>query len=307
MQRMKRHPNQRKLVPARLQAALLLLERLRDHPILVLDEHFSKPGSSGLTSHERYGNQAHQRFGLVPINKNHGRRSSSLRDWGQELLDSLRAAGFEDEGQRTQLIDTAQQFFAAPLRAIINEEPLEARLKNRTAEAIIADLLKQAEEKGKTGDVAQYLVGAKLRLRFNRPFPAVRANLGNRRSRTDPHARLGDFSLEDGVIEVAVGLPDDAHLDQVTDILEESDNEVWLLTRAERVDVWKSELAKLEPKESRRIVVTSVEAFVGQNITELGSFAAKQKAQKLRELFDIYNSEWITALNEPGGIKIQYR
>jgi hypothetical protein len=48
------------------------------------------------------------------------------------------------------------------------------------------------------------------------------------------------------------------------------------------------------------VVVTSVEAFVGQNITELGEFSAKGKADRLRALFDLYNERWVARVGTPG-------
>lgn len=165
---------------------------------------------------------------------------------------------------------------------------------------IIHDVLKQAEEKGKSGDVAQYLVGAKLALRFKRDVPVFPANKADRKSRSDREARLGDFELENAVIEVAVGLPDDKHISQVGEALEVSDAEVWLLTRADRVATWKNELSDSDGVDIRRVVVTSVEAFVGQNVTELGEFSAKGKLAQLQALFDLYNTRWISQVGTPG-------
>ena len=48
------------------------------------------------------------------------------------------------------------------------------------------------------------------------------------------------------------------------------------------------------------MVVTSVEAFVGQNITELGEFSAKGKLSQLQALFDLYNTRWISQVGTPG-------
>jgi len=291
-----------RFVPARLQAALALLERLRDFPSLALSDHLSQSGSAGIQGHETFGDKALQRLHLQPINKNHGRRSSNLPGWGQQLLHAVAALGFADATSeaRNQIINEVQEIFATPLRTIIEQDPLEARLRGRTAEAVLNELLVAAEHKGKSGDVAQYLVGAKLALRFNRQIPVYPANKSDRTSHFDPAPRLGDFEIENAVIEVAVGLPDDKHLQQIAEILENSDTEVWLLTRAERVETWQRELKKEEGVETRRVVVTSVEAFVGHNVTELGEFSAKGKADRLRALFDLYNTRWIAKVGTPG-------
>ena len=291
-----------RFVPARLQAALALLEKLRESPSLNLNDHLASKGSSGLESHETYGNRVHERMGIEAINKNHGRRSSSLQDWGQDLLDELRAAGFDRAApaMRDALIGEAQELFAAILRGIIQQGPLEVRISGRTAEAVVRDVLKLADEKNKAGDVAQYLVGAKLMLRFNREIPVLPVNKGDRKSRTDTHARSGDFEIENAVIEVAVGLPDEKHLDQIAQILEDSDSEVWLLARKDRVEAWRTEIDSSGEIDKRRLVIASVEAFIGQNISELGEFSSKGKVAKLRSLFDLYNEVWVKKLGPPG-------
>lgn len=184
------------------------------------------------------------------------------------------------------------------------EKPLEVRLRERTAEAVISELLMAAEQKGKSGDVAQYLVGAKLALRFNREIPVYPANKSDRTSHFDKVPRLGDFEIENAVIEVAVGLPDDKHLQQIAEIQEKSHAEVWLLTRADRVETWQRELKKERRVKPKKVVVASVEAFVGQNVTELGEFSTKGKFEMLRALFEIYNTRWVARVGPPG-IRIQ--
>ncbi len=145
----------RHVVPARLQTALALLERLRGNPSLNLVDHLASKGSSGLESHETFGHLAHKRLSLEPINRNHGRRSSSLQDWGQQLLDILDGAGFKTASSdaRGSMIDMAQSKIAEILRGILEQEPLEVRVRGRTAEAVIREALKQAEYKGKSGEV----------------------------------------------------------------------------------------------------------------------------------------------------------
>lgn len=288
-------------MPARLQAGLVLLERLRECPSLELSEHRA-PGSAGVKSHETFGTRAHERLGLEPINKNHGRRSSNLPEWGQYLLDAIASAGFAKATteRREVIINEAQALLAEPLRAIIEQEPLEARIKGRSVETIIHDLLLAADEKGKSGEVAQYLVGAKLVLRFKREIPVHPANKSDRKYRADENAKLGDFEIQNAVIEVAVGPADQKHLQQMAEILEKSDKEVWLLTRADRVNGWKNEVDDADDIDSKRVVVTSVEAFVGQNITELAEFSTAGKVTQLKALFDIYNSQWVEKVGTPG-------
>lgn len=126
------------------------------------------------------------------------------------------------------------------------------------------------------------------------------SNLGDRRSRADVNPRTGDFEIENATIEVAVGLPDEKHLTQIAEALEDNEAEVWLLTRHDRVSTWRNELNAAEGIDNRRVVVNSVEAFVGQNITEMGEFSAKGRANQLGELFKLYNERWVAQRGTPG-------
>lgn len=281
-------------IPARLQTALALLQKLRVDRSLLLQDHLASAGSSGLKSHETWGREAHERWDLVVINSTHGRRSSHLGDWGQDLLDLLAEEGFQsNEANQDALIDRWQQQVAGHIRALLEEEPIQVKVRGRTAHAVIGDALTQAHAKGKSGDVAQYLVGAKLSLRLKREIPIHGANRRDRRSRGDLEARTGDFEIENATIEIALGLPDEKHISQILDVLEKSDNEVWLLTRSDRVAAWQNEL-KSEEIDSKRVVISSVESFVGQNISELGEFSASGKKEQLEKLFRIYNDQWVS-------------
>jgi hypothetical protein len=257
-------------VPARLQSMLALLESLRGLPTLELSDHLSGAGQS-LKGHEPLAASALKRLGLASLNKNSGRRSSNLHAWANPLLTIISDAGFSkaSERKRLELLDDAQNQIGYHLRQLIEEGPLRIKTQGKTAEAVISDLLKQAEKKNKGGDVAQYLVGAKLTIRLQIDIPVHGANKGDRKSHADTSARLGDFEVGNTIIEIAIGKPDDKHLEQIEEIVDTTDREVWLLTREDRVAAWKNEIAQLLGKRVGRIVVASVESFVGQNITEL--------------------------------------
>jgi hypothetical protein len=288
-------------VPARLQSALALLERLRVCASLDLADHAAK-GSSGLTSHESFGRKAHERWDIEPINKNHGRRSSHLHEWGQALLDMLATTDFSSKSEKRQaeLINKAQEPFVDELKRILEQDPLIVSIRGRTVEHVIREVLRQAQAKRKAGDVAQYLVGAKLCLRLGRDIPANPVNKSDRKSWQDGDARAGDFEIENAVIEVAVGLPDPKHIQQIAEILRNSSCEVWLLTSADRVTFWRAELDRYEGMPTSRLVVSAVESFVGQNITEMGDFSDDGKVEKLEALFAIYNEKWVKGLTTPG-------
>lgn len=287
-------------VPARLQSMLALLESLREQPSLDLADHISGAGQS-LKSHEPLAAQALKRLALTSLNKNSGRRSSNLHAWANPLLEIIASSGFSKatDQHRMELLDQAQQLIGAHLRLLIEEGPLRIKTQGKTAEAIIGELLKQADKKNKGGDVAQYLVGAKLSIRLQIDIPVHGANKGDRKSHADKAARLGDFEIGNSIIEVAIGIPDEKHLQQIEQILDSTDREVWLLTREDRVASWKNEVSNLFGKRVSRIVITSVESFVGQNITELAGFSANAKIERITELVDLYNHKWVDTVGSP--------
>lgn len=283
-------------VPVRAQAVLALLERLKHDPSLSLPDHLVKAGSA-IVGHETLGKAAHERLKLEPINKNHGRRSSNIHDWGPPLLAMLEATNFETASQskRNSVISDLQDQIASPLRALLADEPISVRTRGRSAESVIAEILSIADSKGKAGPVAQYLVGAKLQLRFpdqKDRILIVGSNRGDRKSRSDESARRGDYDLGEYVFEVAVGLPDTKHLDQIQDVLDDPAVEMWLLVRSDRLAFWQGEVRHLDI-DSNRIVIASIELFVGQNVTELGGMKLKSQMLQLEQLFDIYNTEWM--------------
>lgn len=172
----------------------------------------------------------------------------------------------------------------------LQEELLRVRTQKKTAEAVISEILMGADKLQMAGNVSRGLVGAMLAIRF----PNVRvggASKGgwNPRSKTDS----GYFEIENSVFEVAVGLPYDKNLDRIESILKRPGREVWIITREDRVAIWKSEVAKRFGRLVRRIVVTSVESFVGQNISELAEFSSSGKTDRLKQLVDLYNSKWV--------------
>ena len=284
-------------VPGRLQTALALLERLVECPSPSLADHLAESRQS-LLSHETFGNRATERLGLGKLNKNHGRRSSNIQDWGQRLIDLAVQGGFT--GKNPEPARNLQALLAATLTQVAHSDPLSVRVRGRTAQATVADILDQAQERGQAGLVGQYLVGAKLQLRFpERKIPVHTYNKGDRRSNSDLAARLADFQIAEAAIEVALGTPDAKHIDQVRDILDRDDTEVWLLVRQFRLESWRKELEVAIDGSDQRVVVAAIEAFVGQNITELGEFSAQGKSGQLKRLIETYNDVWAAQHAQP--------
>jgi hypothetical protein len=191
-------------------------------------------------------------------------------------------------------IEEWQLKIADRLREIVNRKPIEVRLRGKLAKTVIGEVLNQADKRRLTFSIAQYLVGAKLLMRFpdKRDLITVAgANLADRSSAPDRPTRRGDFDLGSHVFEVTVGPPDSKHFDQVQSILSDSDAFVWLLVREDRWTFWCDE-AQRRRLDMRRVVIAPIELFVGQNVSEMGVLSDGEIGQ-LRRLFDEYNRTWI--------------
>ncbi len=283
-----------RVVPARLQSAIGLLESVREQPSLDLGDHRSGEGSSGLRSHETLGNTAHKRLKLTVINKNHGRRSSNLLEWGQPLLDVLGSNGFAKlaKNKKGCLLDAAQDVFAEAIRGFLATDPIGVSLHGHSSVSFVREILEAARDRHDLGAVSQYLVGAKLSLRFpDREVKIHPVNKGDRKSYSDKGARRADFDFDDVSIEVAAGAPDPKHLEQVVSVVENTSAQLWVLTSSRYQESWEKQLEDLvDKKRLRRVVVHSIEIFIGQNISEIAGFSAKQQESTLRELVETYNS-----------------
>lgn len=88
-------------------------------------------------------------------------------------------------------------------------------------------------------------------------------------------------------------------MEQIAVALEESSKEFWLLVRASRLVSWNVERNEIARPLAGRLVITPIESFVGQNVSELGGFRAEGIEQQLRELIRIYNHTWIASLENP--------
>ncbi len=287
-------------IAARLQAAITLLERVRTFRTLDLSEH-KDPGSTGLKSHESFAKRALERFQITGVNRNSGRRSNNIGAWGAPLLELLSTEGFEalSVDEQDDLLGRAQHHLAMRIREIAETAPIMVHIEGRSAESVIRDVLEQGDARSKSGDIAQYLVAAKLELRLGIELPLHPANKGDRKGFDDTSARTGDFEIEDATLEIAIGPPDGKHLAQIEDTIQETTRQVWLLTRHSHLHKWQQMLGGLKKVDDKRIVVSSVESFIGQNVSEIAAFSASRTAGTLQQLFDLYNNRWVAALGTP--------
>lgn len=286
-------------VPARLLTLIALLERLREVPALDIDRHKASSGMQ-LVEHNRFVDKATARFCVTSPVQEKGRRSNNLHAWANPLFDWLRSAGFREGrvGINDDLLSGAQEAAAKRLAAINEDKPLIARYNLGTAVAVIADLLDQAQEKKRAKDVAEYLVGAKLELRFGEGIVTpknVNAPSG---------MNLADFRIGNMAIEVTtVERPDKSHLDQLARMVGNTGLQVWFLARLRDRERWQTAIDALFEGQASRIVVADVETFIGQNIMEIGRFQTEGVRGELSRLFEQYSRRWLPPVGA-GGLRI---
>ena len=145
---------------------------------------------------------------------------------------------------------------------------------------LIQEFLSVAAAHGKEGPVAEYIVGAKLQLRFpdievrNVSFSTADTQLG------EP----GDFYIRDTVFHVTVA-PMNPVYDKCKANLDQG-LRVYLLVPDGKVAGTRQNVEGIIPG---RVGVESIESFVAQNLDELGTFSNMGLRQELLKLFEMYN------------------
>jgi len=160
--------------------------------------------------------------------------------------------------------------------------PIEVRYDpGLTTWANVHQLILCANEVGKAGPVAQYLVGAKLALRFpdsevsNERFSAADA----------PSGRLGDFAVGDTVIHVTVSPTPALYRKCERNIAEGS--RVYLLVP----DTFLlGARQNAEGAAAGKIAVESLESFLSQNLEEMSCFSKDKRISGFRRLLETYNA-----------------
>jgi hypothetical protein len=87
---------------------------------------------------------------------------------------------------------------------------------------------------------------------------------------------------------------------QVEDILDNTDLEVWLLTRLRDCPKWRKKVDTEFDQKGLRVVTGGIEMFVGQNIWEIGKPKRQTVRETLYELFTLYNARWLPATGAAG-------
>ncbi|MCI0334163.1 MAG: DUF4928 family protein [Planctomycetes bacterium] len=284
-------------VPARPVVLLAVLERLRTTPSLNADDHLT-PNRQQLVDHNNFVKLGLERFNLANPLAASGRRASNVAAWIGPLFDWLRNAGFEGlrAAERESFLDSLASVAALRTQEINEAEPLIARFNKGTAKAIVADVLDQAQMKNRAKDVAEYLIGAKLQMLFGESVIPVK--------NVNTPSDYGDFQIGRAAIEVTVNPADQRHIEEITRILRDTTLRIWLIVRLRDREKWQVAVdATFDSIENERIVVTDVETFLCQNVSERGSFEPTGEHETLTAIISIYNERWLPTAGG-GGLRI---
>jgi hypothetical protein len=273
-------------LPARgsVAAALVVLEHLKENYVLDLASH-QAGGRAQLRGLNPSSVQAIlARFGETRQFVGEGGRTNRGGPGDvQRLLEALRPLKLESESAtiRNSTLDEFQRLLVEKVQEYHGRKRLEISYNaSVTTWAAVREILDQARQVAKAGPVAQYLVGAKLQLRFPK---VVIAN--DRYSAADVQTgRHGDFQVQDTTFHVTVSPAQPVYekcLQNIRDGLR-----VYLLVPDSCLVGARQNAQTASPD---RIAVESIESFVANNIEELSQFASNDLAGGFRRLLEKYN------------------
>lgn len=199
------------------------------------------------------------------------------------LLEALSVAGLDGLSPKNRDVELKemQLFLVEKARETFNAEKLSFEYSlATTSRELIAAILESAAKRQKSGDVGEYLVGAKLALRF--PNYDIRNSAAS--AADEQTDERGDFEINDCVFHVTVA-PNTGHYDKCRANLADGFR-VFLLV-PDRILAGTRQNADLAT--SGRVSVESIESFVSQNIEELSEFSSDKVSQNMRALLEKYN------------------
>ena len=182
---------------------------------------------------------------------------------------------------RAAAIDAMQSFLVDRAKDVFNADWISFDYNSgASSRETISKILQVARERQKAGDVAEYLVGAKLALRF--PAYSIRNSAAS--AADEQTDEQGDFQINDCVFHVTVA-PNQGHYDKCRQNLSNG-LRVFLLVPDDRLLGTRQ---NAEQEIGDGISVESIQSFVSQNIEELSEFERGKVAQNIKLRLEKYN------------------
>lgn len=273
--------------PARgvIAAALVVLDRMKQTFSLEAREYLAEGGAQIRGASQSAVARILAEFDEQrPFLREGGRTNRGTPGAIHTMLDALQRTTLAslDEEQRRAVITSLQQYLVDRVREYHNRKRVEWVYDPSVSTAhSVRAILEAAKQSGKEGPVAQYLVGAKLQLRFphltvgNESYSTADIQLG----------RHGDFYIGDTAFHVTV-----APMPPVFEKCKrnvESGYRVYLLVPIRILSA--AQQFAVETLDGK-ITVEAMESFVGQNIDEIGEFSHRTVKENLRLLIETYNT-----------------
>ncbi len=272
--------------PARgtLSGALIVLDRLQQEFKLDLDSHRTKGKSQLIGLSAAAERNILGRFGETrPFLKEGGRTNRGLPGDIDTMLKSIAEMHLDKltKKERNEALQQLQEFLVNKVRDFHNRQTLRLEYDpSFSTWQFIHNLLNAAKGRGTLGQVAQYLVGAKLQLRY----PDIKVDNYSYSTADDQLKRGGDFLINDTIFHVTAA-PMPAVYEKCKSNVGNGFR-VYLLVPDRFLTAAKD---NAEMHLSGKIFVGSIEAFVGQNIEELSVFSRNRIISEFRQLLEIYN------------------
>jgi len=200
-----------------------------------------------------------------------------------KLLDALREMALEklsSESRKVVLVEF-QRLLVEKVRDYHSMQRISfAYDSSCTTWTAVRDILAEAEAVGKAPAVAQYLVGAKLQLRF----PKLTVSNDRFAAGDIQTGRKGDFQIADTVFHVTVA-PGAAVVEKCARNLRDA-MRVYLLVPDNYLAGARQNAQMTAPD---KVAVESIESFIANNIEELSLFSRGRVVGGLRRLLELYN------------------
>lgn len=266
-------------------AGLAVLEHMRN-AFPLCEEDYLTPGNQVRTGGAMIS-RILSRYGETRTYAKEGARTTRRTRVAAESLVALLNAHENIEElsiqERREIIDELQGWLADRAKEYFDRRRIEVDIEpEKPMSDIVADILRAAHARNLAGAVAQHLVGAKLALRYpdaeieNHSYTTADEQLG----------RPGDFLVGDTVFHVTVA-PMPPLLEKCQRNIRDG-YRVILLTQRTRLEA-ASQMAE-QAGLHNRLDISSVEQFVGQNVSERGQFTRRGIQYELRSLLEVYNS-----------------
>lgn len=264
--------------------ALVVLERLKQEFDLGIDAHTARGGSQIRGASGAAVRKILADFGETrPFVSEGGRTNRGLRGDIEAMLAALQPLGLErlSQAKRNGVLESCQRFLVDQVREFHSRQRLEIVFDpSMTTRDLVRQILDKAQEREQSGQVAQYLVGAKLALRFpdldvpNESYSTADQQLG----------RAGDFLLKDTAFHVTM-TPMDKVYDRCKKNVEQG-MRAYLLVPDDHVQ---SARRRAKDEVPGGVAVESIESFVGQNLEEMATFSQTELTASLYKLLVVYN------------------